>query len=433
MSNDSASNGHVTASTPKAPNWKGPQQNGGKATTNGDPFNVKSTKADHAAKLSGGAAAFMPGPVKPAPISFLNRDSTADDAEGPVIVSSDLPPPSKPDKGKGKAVQQPIGTRGANFSPTRPRAIFTTDVGPDVLVPGGHYIKIANAPVRQIDWTFDCLYRFVSCRFSRLFCCSSADSTQYDWQRTLQGSHTRVVADESKFVHVFLKFDDIRDAAAAFEQIHAVNTTWTPKYINQTEYAASQKEGNVGTLEKTSFHDGQVVFVAHFEGLTSDFSLDGLFDEVEKLAKSFGDVLAFAESDAEGNDWHFRAEYYKISEALGVIATTTKENPVSIEVSIHRHRTSLDVTDLRPQKWEIFAEALPDYTVQYNGHFLGNGVGGVITPSKMKSVPAGKDVGGSGDYASPTGRTAWRVDAGGQRIPAPPPKQLPKSEVGRMG
>lgn len=79
-----------------------------------------------------------------------------------MIVSSDMPSTIKQDKGKAKATQEPIGTRGANFSPTAPRDTFTTDVGPDIIVPGGHYIKVMNIPVSEIGETLEVVYRAVS-------------------------------------------------------------------------------------------------------------------------------------------------------------------------------------------------------------------------------------------------------------------------------
>ena len=145
------------------PNWKGPEQDGGSTAANGDPFEKNSTKANHGVKLSGGANSFNPSASKPAPISFLNRNSEADD--GPVIVSSTFNNANTGtlDKGKGKAVQEPIGTRGENFSPTR-RFFFTTDVGPHVVSPGGHYIKIENVDRRELDPTLKILYANVRTR-----------------------------------------------------------------------------------------------------------------------------------------------------------------------------------------------------------------------------------------------------------------------------
>lgn len=127
---------------------------------------------DHTATLSAGATTFLPytsKPVKttPAPISYLNHDSTADEAGigGPVIVSSQIVAPTAvmQDKAKGKASQEPIGTRGANFSPSRPRTFFTTDVGPHVVMPGSHYVKITNIPQEELSKVLLHMHVNVSC------------------------------------------------------------------------------------------------------------------------------------------------------------------------------------------------------------------------------------------------------------------------------
>ena len=120
--------------------------------------------------LSAAASSFKPGPLRSAPIAFLNRDSEVDVKDepksAPVIVDSNsarspVGDEAGRDKGKGKAPQQPIGTAGTN-SPTRPRVHFTTDVGPQVNCPGCHYIKIENVSPRDIDICFKELYSEVS-------------------------------------------------------------------------------------------------------------------------------------------------------------------------------------------------------------------------------------------------------------------------------
>lgn len=142
------------------------QLNGVMVAINGGPSNSRATQANHSAKLSVNATAFNPKP-KATPMSYLNSGSSADDSKpddnGPLIVSSDVA--SKPShsngKGKGKAIQEPIGTRGENFSPTR-KVFFTTDVGPGVTTPGGHYIKIVNIRGPEISHLLAPLYSNVS-------------------------------------------------------------------------------------------------------------------------------------------------------------------------------------------------------------------------------------------------------------------------------
>lgn len=137
-------------------------------STNGK---VHQAQANHSAKLSVNATTFKP---KPAPISFLNHDSIADDSKsddtGPVIVSSVVTPKTNQTNGKCKTTQEPIGTRGENISPIR-RVFFTTDVGPNVTFLGGHYIMIMNVHQRHLAHLLKGLYERV--RYTSPLCSSS--------------------------------------------------------------------------------------------------------------------------------------------------------------------------------------------------------------------------------------------------------------------
>lgn len=72
--------------------------------------------------------------------------------------------------------------------------------------------------------------------------------------------------------------------------------------------------------------------------------------------------------------------------------------------------------------WTIFTAELPDLIVQAGptDSVLESDVDAVVTPQKAVGLPGVI-------YASPTGRTAWNIDANGNRVPAPAPKQLPKT------
>lgn len=124
-------------------------------------------------KLSGDATTFMPSGNRRAPISFLNQDSTPDigNEKGPTIVTSPTTPfngnfgGSINGKAKAKPVQQPVGTPGEGVSPTGPPVYFTTDVGPGVNAPGGHYIKIDSITAKDIGDGLGGLYETVSASF----------------------------------------------------------------------------------------------------------------------------------------------------------------------------------------------------------------------------------------------------------------------------
>ena len=110
---------------------------------NGDPF-INGTAKD-GAKLSGKAVSFAPGPI-----TYLNDHSEADAA--PTICS---PNPALCTKKRtaqpAQTVQLPVGTPGVKTTPKRPRVVFTTDVGPHVTVPGGHYMMIENMAAVDYD------------------------------------------------------------------------------------------------------------------------------------------------------------------------------------------------------------------------------------------------------------------------------------------
>jgi hypothetical protein len=99
--------------------------------------------ANGGVKLNGDAHSFKPGNGngKTAPIAWLNRGSEA--MTEPLIVGPDA---AKTNKMNGAKLtintQLPIGTRSGNASPVA-RIYFTTDIGPDVKSPGGHYLKIS--------------------------------------------------------------------------------------------------------------------------------------------------------------------------------------------------------------------------------------------------------------------------------------------------
>jgi hypothetical protein len=95
--------------------------------------------------LSGKAASFAPGPI-----SYLNDRSGVDATPTICSPNPDLCTGKRP-ASQAKTVQLPIGTPGVKATPTRPRRTFTTDVGPHVTVPGGHYLKIDNMAAADYD------------------------------------------------------------------------------------------------------------------------------------------------------------------------------------------------------------------------------------------------------------------------------------------
>ncbi|KAK4548448.1 hypothetical protein LTR36_009358 [Oleoguttula mirabilis] len=340
-------------------------------------------------KLHPGAHVFKPtGPkLAPTPIRILNRDSTPD--EQPTIVTSSMSPATKSDEAKGKTAtaQQPIGTRSGNMTPPRPRVFFTTDVGPEVPFLGGHYIKIENISRGELNGTFAAL------------------NEDFDWQNKVLACSAKK-ADGKNFVYLCC-FDDLRDASQSFSNVEMVGVNWPMSYITHTEFAsnlASEEQ------ENTSFHEGQVIFVASFEGPTSEFNASGAGETVHELAKNFGEVRAFTEIAAPYPNLEFRVEYYKISDAKNALNSTIGNLSRTIG------------------KWSIAGRALPNYTAHTNGV---NGMAG------LQGSMAGMDIhntphrhrnahGGPVEFTSPTGRTAWTLDENGNQIRAVPVHVLPK-------
>lgn len=224
----------------------------------------------------------------------------------------------------------------------------------------------------------------------------------------------------------FCSFNDIRDVETAFSDVDMVNANWTTTYITQTEFASAVTVDGGSPHEKTSFHDGQVIFAVSFEGPTSEFNANAACDAVRKVAEAAGEVRAFAEIPAQYPRLEFRVEYYKISNAKEVLKTALKSNPNVVGVRTHPHPLKNMKSLTCAQKWSIVARELPDYTIGASGAngmtALNEGVAGV----DITSTPHRHSNTGVEHFTSPTGRTAWRVDENGNEIPSQPPRMLPK-------
>ncbi|KAK1814818.1 hypothetical protein LTR12_010774 [Friedmanniomyces endolithicus] len=353
-------------------------------------------------KLSADASSFKPGQTKapPCPITFLNKNSTADTPvsakpitadDQPIIVTSANPKHTN-GVGEGKVVpaaQQPIGTRSASHTPPLPTVYFTTDVGP-MQFPGGHYLKIDGLTTIDLkNW--------------------NQTMAELDISKMLRGMKLASSPDSSRFTY-FCCFDDIRETTVACDFIEMAQTGWHIKYISQTEYAGAP-EGETSS-EKSSYHDGQVLFVAAFSGPTADFVAKEANEAVHTLAGTFGEMRAFAQvTSATWPDLEFRAEYYKITDAKKALAATPKESPHTVE------------------NWKVIAKELAGYTVQAVGAAGANDAAvscGMTAIRIVSTPPLEGDVNGSNNFTSPTGRTGWRINEKGEEEPIKPMRILPK-------
>ena len=118
---------------------------------------------------------------------------------------------------------------------------------------------------------------------------------------------------------MYICFNDVRDAAAAFEQIQKIDPTIIVVYITQTEFANAKENG---TEEPTSFNDGQVLWIANYLGKskTAESPAADIFDAIVKEARGFGDIRSVAEVGAQSGCLEFRMEFYRINEAKGLVA-----------------------------------------------------------------------------------------------------------------
>ena len=144
----------------------------------------------------------------------------------------------------------------------------------------------------------------------------------------------------------FYSFDDLLAAAEAIGEAELVNAKWQVGYITQAEYAGAPSTH--GTQEATSFYDGQLVFVATFDGMTAEFNPTEAAEAVLKLAKRFGDVHVFNDvQTASYPNLQYRCEYFKISAAKAALRKATKESPLVVGVCstspipFARHRTDI--------------------------------------------------------------------------------------------
>lgn len=144
----------------------------------------------------------------------------------------------------------------------------------------------------------------------------------------------------SNYTNVWICFNDIRDAVTAFGEIELVNPNWSAHYITQTEYVSGMKVAGNGLQEPSSFHDGQLVFVARFTGLNNEFTVDGLYDIVTELAKKFGDIIGVREMDVEGTVQEFRVEFCQISAAKRILSRMTEESPAVSGVGVSGRPTT---------------------------------------------------------------------------------------------
>ena len=143
--------------------------------------------------------------------------------------------------------------------------------------------------------------------------------------------------DSEKKISMYCAFDDLRRVAAAFEQVHMVESTADVSYVTQPEVGAAQKDkfANHGVEPSVPsfFYDGQVMFYAQFDGPVTTSKADGLENKMMAFAQQFGELLSFGELDAKNGMARFRAEYHSIKTSQKVLKKCTIASPADVDVS----------------------------------------------------------------------------------------------------
>ncbi|KXS96730.1 hypothetical protein AC578_9020 [Pseudocercospora eumusae] len=361
------------------PDWSGPAPVTG--TSTGAPFGGSGDVSPTARlnmRLSGHASRFEP--TKPSPINFLNRGSTEDDDGQPTIVDGSNTKPMG-EKGRGKLTASlppaPIGTHNGTPSPSIAPVTFTTDTGPQVEWKGGHYIRIqAIAKDTYAE-------------------CSNVLFNEMHWKNKVTGQKSSG-ASNSKHLTVYMRFDHVNDAEQAENDVSMVNQAWVVKHVTQTEYAAAQ---GTGSRNDTSFFDGQLLFVAVFNGNLNEIKTGHVIKTVKNLAAHFGEVLAFNEGiQTTSTEWHFRVEYARISDARKALHEMNRSSTYCFE------------------DWSVTARKLPEPHAVAVAPLDAGFAALTLTPSKHAD----------GTTTSPTGRTAWALDANGKPVAKPAAITVPK-------
>lgn len=120
----------------------------------------------------------------------------------------------------------------------------------------------------------------------------------------------------SRFVTIWLLFDDMRDAANAMDELKLLCPEAHLTYISQTEFVYGTKaNADRGIQKDTSFYDGQLVLTATFVGKSHEFDAGGLYERIVGLCKYVGDIVGVAERIVDANLRHYHVEFQKISDA----------------------------------------------------------------------------------------------------------------------
>ena len=111
---------------------------------------------------------------------------------------------------------------------------------------------------------------------------------QYGWdKKTLGCVAPPPPTNGSSCIAVWVAFDDMVDAAKAIADVQDVNPKCQISYVPQTEYACGINAAKgYGIPKPTAFYDGQLTFIAKYQGVGDGSEAEGLYQFIESTAKA---------------------------------------------------------------------------------------------------------------------------------------------------
>ncbi|KAK4995327.1 hypothetical protein LTR28_000559, partial [Elasticomyces elasticus] len=278
--------------------------------TIGDPFTGGPTSlfAPTNGHLSTSQRQLQPQAPPFSPMTFLNADSTPDDA-GPTIVRTPVPSSNllvSPQRGSAasSSTASPVGTVGdADHSAQNFRGQpFSTDLAPNMPGSASRFMMVQGVPKEAME------------------------KLRSDLDRLGIWSKMRAYAivDHPVNSDLFFSFDDLRDAQYGLDSMHIIDATLVAQYICQDVYYNADA-GNEAA-QSLSPWDGQVRFVATFTGPVQDLDVKHAESAVFQHATSCGEVRSFETLlTARAPNVEFRVEYFKQADCQRIVsAAVTK-------------------------------------------------------------------------------------------------------------
>ena len=220
----------------------------------------------------------------------------------------------------------------------------------------------------------------------------------------------------------YVYFDDVHDAARAIDQAKWINVfaphvmgCFTVSHVCASEFAHVQREvervSGFPTGESAMACETEVTCSVYFDDQAPSAENVGNTPETTayQLLQSNGDLINFYASGVTPDGaQHYGGRFAKVSAASAVIGKLTKESPFPGNVSQFDRHATLGRELTSSQGWQMWFGPQQGGTTsptKSDEHVI------AITPQKTNAVE------NDATFTSPTGRTAWSVDAWGNTIP----------------